>query len=120
MKPALAGVLVGYAVLTSTALVVLRHVMPDVIKEVRAEGGVTEHAKLIAVGLVLYGCSMLVWLYLISQLPIGVLYPTSVALVVLATTVISRVWLGEAITLRQAVGALVVIAGLTLLYPTSG
>lgn len=65
-------------------------------------------------GLVLYGVSMLGWLRILSTEKISLAYPTFVSLTFLLVMVASAVVFKEQVRLNQAVGCVVIIAGIWL------
>lgn len=66
------------------------------------------------VGIVCYGLSFLLWLYLVSKLNLTIAMPLSVALVNTLVVVESCMFLNEKITLVQGIGIFVIIFGVTL------
>lgn len=67
------------------------------------------------IGVVCYGLSFLLWLYLVSKLNLTIAMPLSVALVNTLVVVESCTFLKEKITLLQGIGIFVVIFGVSLI-----
>lgn len=68
----------------------------------------------IALGLVSYGLGTVLWILALSRLPLKVVYPF-VALTLVLVYLGAALLLGERITLRGALGTVVVLAGLALI-----
>ena len=66
-------------------------------------------------GLVLYVVSMLIWFRIISSEPLSVTYPIMLSLTVVMVTFGAVFWFEEPITLRLAIGILIILAGITVL-----
>lgn len=66
-------------------------------------------------GIICYGLSFLLWLYLVSKLNLTIAMPLSVALVNTLVVVESCVFLNEKITLIQGIGIFIVIFGVSLI-----
>lgn len=68
----------------------------------------------IILGLVSYGMSMVVWLYVLSKVDVSRAYPF-VGLGFIGTMVFANYFLNEAITLPKVVGTLLIVVGVVLL-----
>ena len=66
-------------------------------------------------GIICYGLSFLLWLYLISKLNLTFAMPLSVALVNTSVIVGSYFFLNEKITPIQGIGIFIIILGVTLI-----
>ncbi len=62
-------------------------------------------------GIMCYGCSFLLWLYIVSKMNLTVAMPLSVSLVNTLVVIESCLVLKEKITLTQGIGILIVIIG---------
>ena len=67
------------------------------------------------IGILCYGFSFLLWLYLVSKLNLTIAMPLSVALVNTLVVVESCLLLKEKITLLQGIGIFVIIFGVSLI-----
>lgn len=65
-------------------------------------------------GLVAFGLSLLIWLYVLARLPVGVAYPMA-SLGYVAAAVIGALFLGEPVRLLQAAGIGVICLGVFIL-----
>lgn len=67
------------------------------------------------IGIICYGLSFLLWLYLVSKLNLTIAMPLSVALVNTLVVIESCVFLNEKITFIQGIGIFVIILGVSLI-----
>jgi multidrug transporter EmrE-like cation transporter len=65
-------------------------------------------------GLIAFGVSLAIWLYVLSRLPVGVAYPMA-SLGYVAAAAIGALFLGEQVRLGQAVGIGVICLGVVIL-----
>lgn len=72
-----------------------------------------EPVFLLALGL--YGGATLVWIYVLKVVPLGQAY-SFMALTFLIVPVLALYFLGETLTLRYAIGALLIMAGLLVIH----
>jgi multidrug transporter EmrE-like cation transporter len=68
-----------------------------------------------ATGAVLYVTSFLLWLVIVSRMPLTVAYPLAIGLSLLVVTAGAVYWLGEAVTAAHLGGALLILAGVVVL-----
>lgn len=66
-------------------------------------------------GIMCYGCSFLLWLYIVSHMNLTFAMPLSVALVNTLVIVESCILLKERITLTQGIGIFIVIFGVAIM-----
>ena len=66
-------------------------------------------------GIICYGCSFLLWLYITSNMNLTFAMPLSVALVNTLVIVESCIFLKEKITLAQGIGIFIVILGVSIM-----
>ena len=69
----------------------------------------------ILIGIMCYGCSFLLWLYIVSKMNLTFAMPLSVALVNTLVVLESCLIIKEKITLTQGIGILVVIVGVCIM-----
>ena len=67
----------------------------------------------ILTGITIYGGSTLLWLFVLSRLPLSQAYPF-VGISIVITTVVGAMMLGERITMHQLIGVLLVFGGVWL------
>lgn len=67
------------------------------------------------IGIMCYGCSFLLWLYIVSKMNLTFAMPLSVALVNTLVVLESCLIIKEKITLTQGIGILVVIVGVCIM-----
>ena len=66
----------------------------------------------ILVGLSCFGLSALVWLFVLSKIPLSTAYPF-VALGIVITVVAGKLMFGEPITLLKLIGVILIVAGVS-------
>jgi len=67
------------------------------------------------IGVICYGFSFLLWLYLVSKLNLTIAMPLSVAIVNTLVVIESSIFLNEKITLMQGIGIFIVIFGVMMM-----
>jgi multidrug transporter EmrE-like cation transporter len=71
-------------------------------------------SQLVWLGLVLYGMSAVLWLWVLSRLPVSLAYPL-VSLGFVVTMGVGVVWLGEPFSWVRVAACTLIVAGVTLL-----
>ena len=89
------------ALISSSGLLMLRHAMPLILDKANATALSTWVWG--GLGVVFYGASFLMWLYILSRNPVSFAYPLTIGLT-LALTVI-----GSAVLLHERIGGLQII-----------
>ncbi|WP_221075618.1 4-amino-4-deoxy-L-arabinose-phosphoundecaprenol flippase subunit ArnF [Agarivorans aestuarii] len=70
-------------------------------------------------GLSFYALSMLCWVMALKQLPLSVAYPMlSLSYVIVYVAAISLPWIGEAFSWPKALGIMLILAGIYLVFPS--
>lgn len=67
------------------------------------------------IGILFYGCSFLLWLYLVNQMNLTLAMPLSVALVNTLVVIESCLFLKEKISVTQIIGIFIIICGVSLI-----
>lgn len=67
------------------------------------------------IGIICYGCSFILWMYIVSRMNLTLAMPLSIALVNTLVVIFSLVFLKEKITIIQAVGIFIVIIGVSIM-----
>lgn len=99
----------GQALISSSGLLMLRYAMPLILDKTK-ETAFSSFAWA-GFGMLLYGASFLLWLYILSRHPVSFAYPVTIGLTLAITVVGSSVVLGEKIGVLQFVGiALMAVA----------
>ncbi|MGO9098344.1 MAG: EamA family transporter [Mycobacterium sp.] len=101
------------AVVSGSGVLVLRFAMPQILD--KSTGLTLPLAGLAALGVVLYGGSFLLWLYILSRNPVSFAYPIAVGITLAVTVLGGYFFLGEKITILQIVGILVMLLAVFLL-----
>ncbi|MFS2223569.1 4-amino-4-deoxy-L-arabinose-phosphoundecaprenol flippase subunit ArnE [Pantoea sp. B65] len=68
----------------------------------------------LGLSLLLLGCAMLVWLWVLQQVPVGVAYPMLSINFIIVTLAARWLW-QERITLRHSLGIVLIVAGVIVL-----
>jgi len=71
-------------------------------------------SPLVLLGLTFYGLSMVVWLGVLSRMPVSSAYPF-VALAIVLTSVMGRIFFHDAFTLPKMIGTLLIVSGVVVL-----
>jgi drug/metabolite transporter (DMT)-like permease len=101
------------AVISGSGVLVLRFAMPQILDKT---GGLTLGlAGWAGLGVLLYGGSFLLWLYILSRNPVSFAYPIAVGVTLAVTVLGAYFFLGEKITVLQVVGILVMLVAVFLL-----
>ena len=66
-------------------------------------------------GIICYGCSFLLWMYIVSKLNLTIAMPLSVAIVNTLVVLESCLILKEKITLTQGIGIFIIIIGVIVM-----
>jgi multidrug transporter EmrE-like cation transporter len=68
-----------------------------------------------AAGAGLYAASFIIWLIIVSRLPLTIAYPVAIGLSLVAITFGAIVWLGEPLTAMRLGGATLIAIGIVLI-----
>jgi len=68
---------------------------------------------LFILALIIYGSATLLWLYVLKTVPLAYAY-SFMALTFVIVPLMAALWLGETLTLKYAMGAALIIAGLVI------
>jgi multidrug transporter EmrE-like cation transporter len=120
VKPVFVVALAVYGVLSASGLILLRLFLPraiDGFKNSNMSGRVLLAATL---GLLAYTASLMIWLWMISSIELTVIYPIAVGIVTVLVAIGSILLLDEPVKLAHALGAALVLAGVTVLYRATG
>ena len=100
---------------SATGLLLFKHGWPRFVEGLKGGDGWLSLAIVPTVGAALYGVSFLVWLFIVTRLPLTIAYPVAIGLSLIAVTIGSVAWLGEPLSAIRIIGALLVVAGITLI-----
>ncbi|OZI14954.1 4-amino-4-deoxy-L-arabinose-phospho-UDP flippase [Sodalis-like symbiont of Philaenus spumarius] len=74
-------------------------------------GELRHRVRWLAISLLLLGCAMLVWLWILQRVSVGIAYPMFSLNFVLVTLAARWLW-RETVSLRQGCGLLLIVAGM--------
>ena len=66
-------------------------------------------------GIICYGCSFILWLFIVSKMNLSIAMPLSVGIVNILVLVGSSVFLGETVTVAQWIGVGIIVIGLAII-----
>lgn len=116
MKPAATVLLFAvYTACTSMGLLLFKRGWPAFAEALGNRTPWRSAALLPAAGAALYVVSFLLWLVIVSRLPLTVAYPVAIGLSLVAITLGAVLWLGEPLSAPHVFGAVLVLAGIVLL-----
>ena len=69
-------------------------------------------------GFGMYGVGFLLWLGVLRRLTLSVAFPIAAGALVLGTMVAGYLFLNESVSIRQCIGALLIIVGIVVVYQT--
>jgi drug/metabolite transporter (DMT)-like permease len=101
------------AVVSGSGVLVLRFAMPQILD--KSIGFTWALAGWAGLGVLLYGGSFLLWLYILSRNPVSFAYPIAVGVTLAVTVLGAYFFLGEKITPLQIAGVLVMLVAVFLL-----
>jgi multidrug transporter EmrE-like cation transporter len=101
------------AVVSGSGVLVLRFAMPQILDKAIGLTWVT--AGWASLGVVLYGGSFLLWLYILSRNPVSFAYPIAVGVTLAITVLGAYFFLGEKVTIIQVIGIAVMLVAIFLL-----
>jgi len=67
-------------------------------------------------GFLLYGAGFLIWLWILRRLPLSMAFPAAAGALITATVLGGYLFLGEKLSATQAVGVLLILAGIALVF----
>ena len=100
---------------SAAGLLLFKHGWPRFFTALNDGSAWASLAILPAVGAALYAVSFLVWLVIVTRLPLTVAYPVAIGLSLVAVTIGAVVWLGEPLSAIRMLGAALVLAGIALI-----
>ncbi len=103
-----------YVILTSMGLVLFKLGTTGNTFDLALFGHTITLSWKMIIGIMFYGISFLLWLYIVSKNDLTYIFPIQVALVNLFVVVESIIFLNEKISLVQGIGILVVIFGVIM------
>ena len=101
------------ALISSSGLVMLRYAMPLILD--RTTSTTFSSFAWGVFGMILYGLSFVMWLFILSRNPVSFAYPITVGLTLAFTVVGSHALLGEKVSLLQISGILLMAVAVLLL-----
>lgn len=109
----------GYTVVSVAGLIMIKYASTDFGETLSS--GVLDRTKLILFGLgvVLYGCSFMIWLMILRNLPLSTAFPVAIGLTLLFSTIAAFLILKESIGMLKVVGMFFIFFGIILIFRDS-
>ncbi len=104
-----------YVVLASSGLVLFKLGNANAMVHLNILGIAVSFSWKMIIGICCYGCSFLLWLYIVSHMNLTIAMPMSVALVNTLVVVESCLVLKEKLTLNQGIGIFIIIVGVMIM-----
>jgi multidrug transporter EmrE-like cation transporter len=104
-----------YVITSSTGLLLFKHHWPNLAHALSRGNALGQSIVGPLAGVVLYATSFLLWLAIVSRMPLTIAYPIAIGLSLVAVMLGAAYWLGEALNATHIAGALLVFAGVVLL-----
>ena len=104
-----------FTVCSAGGLLLFKRGWPELAQAFRGGDAWASPAILPATGAILYAVSFLVWLVIVTRLPLTIAYPVAIGLSLVAVTLGAVVWLGEPMTAARVAGAALVFTGIALI-----
>jgi drug/metabolite transporter (DMT)-like permease len=101
---------------TASGLLLFKHAWPEFHAAWTDGRAWSKHGLLVAAGASLYATSFLLWLVIVSRLPLTVAYPVAIGLSLVAISAGAIHWLGEPFSWTRAGGAALILAGIALVF----
>ncbi len=105
----------AYVACTSAGLLLFKAGWPRLAQAFAEHAPLWRPAAIPALGACLYVTSFLLWLAIVTRLPLTIAYPIAIGLSLLAVTAGAVAWLGESMTLARVSGTLLILAGVVLI-----
>lgn len=109
----------AYTLFSVSGMVLFKHATPKLKLALAAGESWIGPGALVLSGAGMYVLGFLLWLVILSREPLTVAYPIAVGLTMVFSAVLAVVVLREQISWTMALGALLVLAGITLLARSS-
>lgn len=110
---------VAYTLFSVSGMVLFKYAAPKLKAALAAGEAYLGPGSLVLTGASMYVLGFLLWLVILSREPLTVAYPIAVGLTMLFSAVLAVVVLREQVSWMMALGALLVLAGITLLAKSS-
>lgn len=104
-----------YALCSVSGMVLIKYAAPQLKAAIAAGHSYLQPGALACTGAGLYVFSFLLWMVILTREPLTVVYPIAVGVTMLFSTVLAVVVLREHVSWTMGLGALLVLAGITLL-----
>ncbi len=105
---------VAYTLASTAAVMLIKQFVGPAVQAWRLAPGLSSPLALLALGAVLYGCSFLLWMLILSRTQLSIAYPVLIGATLATTTLGAWLLLREPMHLTRLAGIAVVFAGIVL------
>ena len=104
----------AYTLASTAAVMMIKQFVGPAVHAWKAAPGLSGPLALLALGAALYGCSFLLWMFILSRTQLSVAFPVVIGATLAATTLGAWLVLREPVNLVRLAGIAVVFAGIVL------
>jgi multidrug transporter EmrE-like cation transporter len=104
----------AYTLASTAAVMLIKQFVGPAIQAWRIAPGPSIPLALLAVGAVLYGCSFLLWMFILSRAELSIAYPVLIGATLATTTLGAWLLLREPVHAMRLAGIVVVFVGIVM------
>jgi len=105
----------AYTIFSVSGMVLVKYAAPLLKAALAAGSGVAGPGSMVVTGATMYVAGFLLWMLILVREPLTIAYPIAVGLTMLFSTLCAGLFLRESVTWYSVLGALLVLAGVSLL-----
>ena len=109
------GLVLGYAVTSTIAILLVKLFANDAIQAWKSAPGISSPLVFVGLGSCLYVLSFLIWMLILARNELSVVYPMMIGLTLATTTLVAWFVLKESIDFLRLSGILVIFVGIILI-----
>ena len=104
----------AYTVASTAAVMLIKQYAGPTIQAWKIAPGLSAPLVLLAVGAALYGCSFLLWMFILSRTELSIAYPVLIGATLATTTLGAWLLLREPVSVVRLAGIAVVFLGIVM------
>jgi multidrug transporter EmrE-like cation transporter len=104
----------AYTLASTAAVMLIKQFVGPAMQAWKVAPGLSAPLALLAVGAALYGCSFLLWMFILSRTELSIAYPVLIGATLATTTLGAWLLLREPVSVMRLAGIAVVFAGIVL------
>ena len=105
----------AFTLCTSLGLLLFKHGWPLLQDALAAGRSWSRPALTVVTGAGLYAASFLIWLLIVSRMPLTIAYPVAVGLSLIGITIGAVMWLGEPLSATRVAGGALILVGIAVI-----